>query len=241
MIDRWSLWNRVHLSRLALMVVMLFSFSAQAQISCPSDFSGMGRGFFYAPTTNNQCRLGLGDGFSVAMNNPQWGGGVHCGECLELTGPLGSTIVRVIDLCPECVEGELNISVQAFAAIADPMPGFANISWERVDCPVSGAINYEFNAGSSPFFFQVKADNHRYGITDMEVLIDGEFEPLARINSSFFQYPGSDPVNSVTLRLRATTNQWIEAVLGSPSQSGPIAGQSQFSSCIDPVYEDRFE
>ncbi len=60
---------------------------------------------------------------------------MHCGECLAVTGPLGSTLVKVVNLCPSCIESDLDLSYAAMATIADPVLGRVPIQWERVECP----------------------------------------------------------------------------------------------------------
>jgi hypothetical protein len=49
----------------------------------------------------------------AAMDQPEWNGSDVCGECVAIDGPKGSVTVRIVDLCPECEMGHLDLSQQA--------------------------------------------------------------------------------------------------------------------------------
>ena len=51
-----------------------------------------------------------GDLDVAAMNAPEFAGSAVCGECVAVTGPRGSVTVRIVDLCPECLAGHLDLS-----------------------------------------------------------------------------------------------------------------------------------
>lgn len=56
----------------------------------------------------------------AAMNAPQYGGSSVCGACVHVSGSKGAVMVRIVDLCPECPSGNLDLSKEAFAVIDDP-------------------------------------------------------------------------------------------------------------------------
>ncbi len=57
-----------------------------------------------------------------------------CGQCVVVTGPMGTVKVRIVDLCPGCAFGGLDLSRQAFEAIAPLSAGRVKISWYAVAC-----------------------------------------------------------------------------------------------------------
>ena len=57
-----------------------------------------------------------------------------CGQCVLVTGPKGTVKVRIVDLCPGCAMGGLDLSSQAFAAIAALSAGRVKITWHFVPC-----------------------------------------------------------------------------------------------------------
>ena len=70
----------------------------------------------------------------AAMDMPEWNGSAPCGECAAVTGPKGSVTVRIVDLCPGCETGHLDLSQEAFAKIADVSAGSVPITWQVVPC-----------------------------------------------------------------------------------------------------------
>jgi expansin (peptidoglycan-binding protein) len=50
----------------------------------------------------------------VALGNTQYSTGAACGSYLDVTGPKGTVRVKVIDSCPGCAVGHLDLSRTAF-------------------------------------------------------------------------------------------------------------------------------
>lgn len=70
----------------------------------------------------------------AAMNGVQYSKAV-CGKCAEVKGPLGSVVVKILDKCPGCSEGDLDLSETAFVKIAKKIDGRVKITWHYVTCP----------------------------------------------------------------------------------------------------------
>jgi expansin (peptidoglycan-binding protein) len=51
-----------------------------------------------------------------------------------VTGPKGSVKVRIVDLCPGCSHGDLDLSEEAFTTIASKSAGRVKITWHVVTC-----------------------------------------------------------------------------------------------------------
>jgi expansin (peptidoglycan-binding protein) len=69
----------------------------------------------------------------AAMNGSQYKKS-WCGQCVLVTGPKGMVKVRIVDLCPGCAFGGLELSEQAFGAIAALSAGRVKITWVTVPC-----------------------------------------------------------------------------------------------------------
>jgi expansin (peptidoglycan-binding protein) len=69
----------------------------------------------------------------AAMNGSQYKK-TWCGQCVLVTGPSGMVKVRIVDLCPGCAFGGLDLSKQAFGAIAALSAGRVKITWHAVSC-----------------------------------------------------------------------------------------------------------
>ncbi|GAN02161.1 riboflavin aldehydeforming enzyme [Mucor ambiguus] len=71
----------------------------------------------------------------VALNHGQMENGANsnknpnCGRHITATGPKGSVTVKVVDTCPGCANGDLDLSPAAFAKIADMDAGRVPVSW----------------------------------------------------------------------------------------------------------------
>ncbi|PVU91418.1 hypothetical protein BB559_004150 [Furculomyces boomerangus] len=78
----------------------------------------------------------------VALNSVQYGNhwpnpnkAECCGRCVLIRNETGKTVkARVVDKCPECVHGDLDLSPEAFKALSDLSVGRMKILWEFVSC-----------------------------------------------------------------------------------------------------------
>ncbi|KAI8988506.1 RlpA-like double-psi beta-barrel-protein domain-containing protein-containing protein [Mycotypha africana] len=87
--------------------------------------------------------LGLGscgwenddDDMAAAINHEQMRNGgnpnrnPNCGRSITVHGPNGSVKVKVVDTCPACGHGDVDLSPAAFEKIADLENGRVPISW----------------------------------------------------------------------------------------------------------------
>ncbi|KAG2200001.1 hypothetical protein INT47_000351 [Mucor saturninus] len=73
--------------------------------------------------------------YIVALNYGQMNNGANpnnnplCGKKITAKGPNGSVIVTIVDTCPGCAYGDLDLSPAAFAKIADMARGRVPITW----------------------------------------------------------------------------------------------------------------
>lgn len=128
-----------------------------------------------------------GDLMVAAMNAPDYAGSAVCGSCAHVVGPDGEVTVRIVDLCPECPSGNLDLSPQAFELIA-PLPrGRVPIEWREVPCDVSGPLVYHFKDGSNQWWTALQIRNHRHAIARFEYLADdGTFRAVERLDYNYF-------------------------------------------------------
>lgn len=223
--------------------IALLLATGAAAAACPPAFIGAHDGTYYTDTAGSgACAIEWAAGEHIAaMNAVQWDGSAHCGECLMVTGPLGSTLVKVVDLCPECISGDLDLSLAAFSAIANPIDGRVSIIWQRVECPVVGNFNFRFE-GSNPFYLKLQALNHRQGVQAMSVFHNGNYQTMARSSDNHFEYlPGAEMMPPLSIRLTSTTGQMLDQSISSITNNTILPGTAQFSTCVDGVFADGFE
>ena len=95
-----------------------------------------GQATYYAADGTGACgfKASPGDLDVAAMNGSQYKKSL-CGQCVLVTGPMGTTVkVRIVDLCPGCAQGGLDLSEQAFASISPLSAGRIKIKWHFVPC-----------------------------------------------------------------------------------------------------------
>jgi len=123
----------------------------------------------------------------AAMNHTDYNNAALCGAFVDITGPQGSVRVRIVDRCPECAAGDIDLSPEAFARIADLVRGRVPITWRIVSPDLSGPIRYRFKEGSSQWWTAVQIRNHRNPIAKLEYRnAAGQFIAVPRTEYNYF-------------------------------------------------------
>jgi expansin (peptidoglycan-binding protein) len=186
---------------------------------------------YYDATGNGACLFGESphDLLVAAMNNDQYGQADYCGAYVQVTGRGGTVTVRIVDLCPECEAGHLDLSREAFALIDEPRLGRVPITWQVVSPELSGPIAYHFKDGSNPWWTAVQVRNHRNPIARLEAMLEGEWVEVPRTGYNYFVQtePG---LGAGPYTFRVTDAYGSELVdTGIPHiEQGTIAGAAQF-------------
>lgn len=213
--------------------------------SCVQAPSGSGQATFYNSPGSGNCALPFTDAdLGAAVAPALYQGSAMCGRCARVTGPLGTVTVRVVDQCPGCAANDLDLTPAAFAAIGTPANGVEPVSWQIVECPVSGPIAFLFE-GSNSFFLKLQVRNHRYGVAAMSIGTGtSTYTPMTRTSDNFFQYaPGSMIPFPISLRLTDVNGAILDdSIAGSAPVNGVvIQGNGQFPFCSDSLFQDGFE
>jgi len=193
-----------------------------------------GEATYYGATGAGACSFDAspGDLMVAAMNLPDYAGSAVCGACAAVEGPSGAVTVRIVDLCPECASGDLDLSESAFATIADPKLGRVPITWRFVSCPVDGAIRYRFKEGSSQYWAGVQVRGHRNAVARLEFRdAGGAWREVARESYNYFVQDGGMGVGPLHLRVTDVLGHVLEDA-GVPlldAQEAP--GSGQFPPC----------
>jgi len=165
----------------------------------------------------------------AAIDMPEWNGSAQCGECAAVTGPHGSVTVRIVDLCPECEQGHLDLSMEAFAKIADVSAGRVPITWQVVPCAVTGNVEYRYKEGSSQYWTAIQVRNHRLPITSLEVQLGGAWQPVARSDYNYFvDAAGVGTTGGFSVRITASDGQQLVDALPPVQSALVVTGAAQF-------------
>jgi len=219
-----------------------------AHAACPPPYSAVAHATYYDITAGSMgaCSLTNVDGETTAIVYTRWNGSAHCGECLDVTGPLGSTIVKVTDECPDCTVSDLDLSRGAFAKIGVLSDGVIPISWRRVDCPVSGGIKLQVQNGVNPYYFSLLPDNALQGTTALRIRESGSpgWQTMTRTDYGYwigssgpsgFQFPLSVEVTS-----QSTEVLQIPNVIPNATADVTYTTASQYGACSDRIFAQDF-
>lgn len=184
---------------------------------------------YYAATGAGACSYdpSPNDLMVTAMNAEQYAGSGACGTCIDVRGPKGSARVRVVDLCPECKSGHLDLSKEAFAKVADVSAGRVNITWTPVRCDVTSPVRYRLKDGSSQWWTAIQVLDHALPIAKME-LVGGNASPIPRESYNYFVRTSGVGAAPYRVRITASTGAVLEDVLPAPKAGDVITGQAQF-------------
>ncbi|KAF4316021.1 hypothetical protein BBO99_00008142 [Phytophthora kernoviae] len=181
-------------------------------------FNGDGTSYTLGQTSAGNCNFmydsGVGD-YYAALNNDQWDSTLNCGRCAEVScddsrcSDTTSTVtVWIVDRCPECVEGDLDLSPTVFKQLTGSDPSRYSIKWKFVDCPVSGGIEYCTKSGSSSSWLAVQPANMAQGVASMKIAN----QDVTMVDSCFyFLLNGGSNVDlsSVSVELTSVTGETV--------------------------------
>ncbi len=208
---------------------------AGSPMACtPAPADHMGDGTYYSADGSGNCSFPAspGDLMVGAMNHVDYMGSAPCGACADVTGPSGEVTVRIVDQCPECAAGAIDLSPQAFQRIAALSLGRVPITWHYVACDVTGPVVYHFKQGSNQWWTAVQIRNHRYAIARFEYLADdGTFHDVPRLNYNYFVEASGMGPGPYTFRITDVWGHVLEDAGVPFIEAGDSPGAAQFPSC----------
>lgn len=141
------------------------------------------------------------DGLFVALGPAEYRAGAACGGYLEVTGPSGSVRVKVIDQCPECPAGHLDLSQKAFARLAPLGRGEIPVTYRQVADPPMPSLSFRIKEGSSPYWLAILAIDHGNPLTSLEVRAGSGWRPLVREDYNYWLAESGMGAGPFTVRL----------------------------------------
>ncbi|WP_435586778.1 expansin EXLX1 family cellulose-binding protein [Micromonospora aurantiaca (nom. illeg.)] len=127
------------------------------------------------------------DRMYVALGPSEYASGASCGGFLDVTGPRGTVRALVMDQCPECAPGHLDLSAEAFARIADPAQGVVKVSYRAVVNPrLPGPLTFRMKEGSSQWWFAVLVGDHGNPLRSVEVRQNGSWRAAQRQDYNYW-------------------------------------------------------
>jgi expansin (peptidoglycan-binding protein) len=200
--------------------------------ACVDPVDHAGDGTFYAADGSGSCSFEpTGDPMIAAMNHDDYAGSAACGACVHLVGPSGEVTVRIVDQCPECHPGDLDLGPEAFSRIADPTLGRVAIHWKYVPCDVSGPLVYHFKQGSNEWWTAVQIRSSRYAIKSLEFKRDGQYVGVDRLDYNYFVADAGMGPGPYAFRVTDVWGQVVEDAAIPLVEGGDAPGAAQLPVC----------
>jgi expansin (peptidoglycan-binding protein) len=198
----------------------------------PSTSTRSGKATFYDlgdGTGNCSFPAAPANDLFVALGDSEYSGAAACGSYLDVTGPKGKVRVKVIDSCPPCEPGHIDLSRTAFRKIADEVTGIVPVKYRRVTDPaVPGPVSVRLKEGSSRYWFAALIDHHANPLTSVKVASGGSgFRTAHREDYNYWVIDGGAGAGPFTLRLTDVTGRTrtVSGIKLSPgtTQKGPVS------------------
>lgn len=189
-----------------------------------------GRATYYAADGTGACSFDASpsDLDVAAMDAPEWDDSGVCGACVSVEGPKGTVTVRIVDECPECEPGHLDLSQEAFAKIADVSAGNVAVTWTVVPCDVTGNLAYRYKEGTSQWWTAIQVRNSRRAIQTLEWKQNGAWTTIDRQSYDYFVVDSGVGPNPIQVRATAVTGEQIVDMLPAPASALLVQGSAQF-------------
>lgn len=144
---------------------------------------------YEADDGNGACLYGPSASMMVAaMNHTDYESAKACGAYVLVRTANGASItVRIVNECPlPCAPGQIDLSQQAFAKLADLSVGRLPITWTLLSPAESGTISIRYKTGSSQYWCGVQAIGHRNPLATLEVETAKGWRKLHRTEYNYF-------------------------------------------------------
>lgn len=170
----------------------------------------------------------------AALNAKQWNHTMNCGRCAEVacadsrcSDTATTKIVYIVDQCPECANGDLDLSPHIFKMITGSAPDRYRIKWKFVQCPLSGNIQYCTKTGSSNYWLAIQPANIALGVESMRI----NDHATKMVDSAFYFLidNGSPTMRSVDITTTSISGEIISETL-SLKENACIEGTQQFAT-----------
>lgn len=227
--------------------ILLFVLPLSLAVSYPMTPCDNGRITFYTYNNNGMCGFGAIGGptlpynYIVAPNEAFYGDGSKCGVCYELTGPNGTVIVQVADMCP--VQGnslcagdidhfDLGPNSATFGQVANPSWGQTIITKRQVACPVTGNVGVRTKEGVSAYWMALLVFNHRVGVSMVQIKDgSGVWRNMTRQPYNYWVYsPSGAIVAPFSIQIFSVLNDIVSMSIPSLAAAQVYTSSAQFAN-----------
>lgn len=216
---------------LSISILFVLPFFAQSQCS-EEIYTGEGTYYDFDQLGNCSFPKPYGNLYAGAINASQYAIADLCGACAEITGEGGKLVVALVDQCPECAYGDIDLEKDAFPFIAEPIRGRVPISWKVIPCPFQGPVELYFKEGSTKWWTAVQVRNHINPIASLELKINGVYVNVPRQSYNYFLKDDGMGDGPFDFRITDVYGNMIEETNIPLLITTPVEGESQFPTCV---------
>ncbi|KAL4727742.1 hypothetical protein ACLX1H_004430 [Fusarium chlamydosporum] len=146
----------------------------------------------------------------TAFSGQKWDDAANCGACIEVTGPSGTIKAMIVDKCPECDAGHLDLFPDAFKAVGGT-DGIVKTSYKFVECGITTPLVLHNKSGTSANWFSIQVVNANEPVKSVEVSVDGgkTWAKTERQDYNFFENPSGFGKESVDVKITSSTGKTV--------------------------------
>ncbi|KAJ4125390.1 hypothetical protein NW768_009007 [Fusarium equiseti] len=146
----------------------------------------------------------------TAFSGQKWDSAANCGACIEVTGPSGTVKAMIVDKCPECDPGHLDLFPDAFKAVGGTN-GIVKTSYKFVECGITTPLVLHNKSGTSANWFSIQVVNANEPVKSVEVSTDGgkTWSKTERKEYNFFENPSGFGKASVDVKITSSTGKTV--------------------------------
>ena len=175
--------------------------------SSAAQTSGEATHYVLTPGDGNCSYPGLPNGgLFVALSPGEYDGSAACGSFIEVTGPDGSVTAEVVDQCPPCQAGHVDLSEQAFERIAPLAAGEVPVTYHPiVNPPLPGPLSVLVKTGSNPYYLALLPIGAGNALASVQVSSPAHgWQALTRTSYGYWLAAAGAGVGPFTVRLTDT-------------------------------------
>ncbi|KAF5537965.1 Expansin 2 [Fusarium mexicanum] len=146
----------------------------------------------------------------TAFSGQKWDNAANCGACIEVTGPSGTVKAMIVDKCPECDPGHLDLFPDAFKAVGGT-DGIVKTSYKFVECGITSPLVLHNKEGTSANWFSIQVVNANEPVKSVQVSTDGgsTWKSTERKDYNFFENPAGFGKTSVDVKVTSSTGKSV--------------------------------
>lgn len=144
---------------------------------------------YAAADGDGACLFGpSSDMMIAAMNVTDYQESEACGAHIVVHASDGASVtVLITNECPApCAPGQLDLSQQAFAKIADPSAGRVSVTWELISPSDAGTLSIRYKTGSSQWWCGIQVIGERNPVARIEVSTSSGWHQLSPTGYNYF-------------------------------------------------------